>query len=109
MSILCDFEEFAIYDTRIKPEKTDKASVARIHYFTYKDYEKNWDLITSVFSRDAVLKGSFDKYAEKRSRLNEPIGSRLELMHHQQLSPTDMMCLLRRIPRNARTFPGVTA
>jgi type I restriction-modification system DNA methylase subunit len=70
LSILSDFEEFAIYDTRIKPEKTDKASSARIHYFTYKDYEKNWDLITSVFSRDAVLKGSFDKYAEK-SRLKK--------------------------------------
>ncbi len=70
LSILSDFEEFAIYDTRIKPEKTDKASSARIHYFTYKDYEKNWDLIVSVFSRDAVLKGSFDKYAEK-SRLKK--------------------------------------
>ena len=50
LSILTDFEEFAIYDTRIKPEKTDKASNARIHYFTYKDYEKQWDLIASVFS-----------------------------------------------------------
>jgi type I restriction-modification system DNA methylase subunit len=70
LSILSDFEEFAIYDTRIKPEKTDKASSARIHYFTYKDYEKNWDLIASVFSRESVLKGSFDKYAEK-SRLKK--------------------------------------
>ncbi|MDA8422058.1 MAG: N-6 DNA methylase [Nitrospiraceae bacterium] len=70
LSILSDFEEFAIYDTRIKPEKTDKASSARIHYFTYKEYEKQWDLIVSVFSRDAVLKGSFDKYAEK-SRLKK--------------------------------------
>ena len=32
LSILTDFEEFAIYDTRIKPEKTDKASVARVFY-----------------------------------------------------------------------------
>jgi len=70
LSILCDFEEFAVYDARIKPEKTDKASTARIHYFTYKEYEKEWDLISSVFSRDAVLKGSFDKYAEK-SRLKK--------------------------------------
>ncbi|MCK9419090.1 MAG: Eco57I restriction-modification methylase domain-containing protein [Nitrospirae bacterium] len=70
LSILCDFEEFAIYDTRIKPDKTDKASNARIHYFTYKEYEKQWDLIFSVFSREAVLRGSFDKYAEK-SRLKK--------------------------------------
>jgi len=70
LSILTDFEEFAIYDARIKPEKTDKASNARIHYFTYKEYEKQWDLISSVFSREAVLKGSFDQYAEK-SRLKK--------------------------------------
>jgi type I restriction-modification system DNA methylase subunit len=70
LSLLCDFEEFAVYDTRIKPEKTDKASVARIRYFTFREYEKEWDWIASVFSRDAVLKGSFDKYAEK-SRLKK--------------------------------------
>ncbi len=70
LSILTDFQEFAVYDTRIKPEKNDKASTARISYFTYKDYEKHWDEIVSVFSRDAVLKGSFDKYAEK-SRLKK--------------------------------------
>ena len=30
LSILCDFEEFAVYDTRIKPDRNDKASTARI-------------------------------------------------------------------------------
>ena len=30
LSILTDFEEFAVYDTRIKPDKNDKASVARV-------------------------------------------------------------------------------
>jgi hypothetical protein len=70
LSILTDFEEFAVYDTRIKPEKIDKASTARINYFTYKDYAEKWDELASVFSREAVLKGSFDKYAEK-SRLKK--------------------------------------
>jgi predicted type IV restriction endonuclease len=70
LSILTDFEEFAIYDTRIKPEKTDKASTARISYFTYKDYAEKWSELVSVFSREAVLKGSFDRYAEK-SRLKK--------------------------------------
>jgi hypothetical protein len=64
LSILTDFEEFAIYDCRLKPLKTDKSSNARIHYLTYNDYIPQWDLITSVFSKEAVLKGSFDKYAE---------------------------------------------
>ena len=64
LSILTDFEEFVVYDCRIKPVQTDKASTGRILYFTYKDYAEKWDELVSIFSRDAVLKGSFDKYAE---------------------------------------------
>jgi hypothetical protein len=32
LSILTDFEEFSVYDCRIKPDKTDKASNARVFY-----------------------------------------------------------------------------
>ncbi len=64
LGILTDFEEFAVYDCRNKPEKTDKASTGRVQYFTYKDYPDKWDEISSIFSREAILKGSFDKYAE---------------------------------------------
>src|SRR5437764_5674947 len=32
MSILTDFEEFIVYDCRVKPDKEDKASTARILY-----------------------------------------------------------------------------
>ena len=51
LSILTDFEEFAVYDTRIKPKATDKASVARVFYCRYDEYEKHWDFINSTFSR----------------------------------------------------------
>ncbi|MBN1130695.1 MAG: N-6 DNA methylase [Chitinispirillaceae bacterium] len=64
LSILSDFEEFSVYDCRVKPVKTDKASIGRILYIRYDEYEKRWDEIASVFSKDAVLKGSFDRYAE---------------------------------------------
>ncbi len=64
LSILTDFEEFVVYDCRIKPVQTDKASTGRVLYFTYKDYPAKWDELVSIFSREAVLKGSFDKYAE---------------------------------------------
>lgn len=64
LSILTDFEEFSVYDCRIGPSKHDSASVARINYYTYKEYADKWDEIASVFSRDAILKGSFDKYVE---------------------------------------------
>jgi type I restriction-modification system DNA methylase subunit len=64
LSILTDFEEFAVYDCRKKPSKNDKASVERILYIKFDEYEKRWDEISSIFSKDAILKGSFDKYAE---------------------------------------------
>ena len=68
LSILTDFEEFAVYDTRIKPDKHDQASTARIFYCTYKEYEKEFDFIFNTFSREAILKGSFDQYIEDTKR-----------------------------------------
>jgi predicted type IV restriction endonuclease len=66
LSILTDFEEFAVYDCRVKPIKTDKASHSRILYLTYTDYTKRWEEIADIFSREAILKGSFDKYVESK-------------------------------------------
>jgi len=66
LSILTDFEEFAVYDCRVKPVKTDKASHSRILYLTYTDYTKRWEEIADIFSREAILKGSFDKYVESK-------------------------------------------
>src|SRR4030042_5065726 len=43
LSILTDFEEFAVYDCRVKPVKTDKVSHSRILYLKYKDYTDRWE------------------------------------------------------------------
>jgi hypothetical protein len=64
VSIITDFEEFSIYDCTKKPKPTDKASVARIKYFTFKDYLKEFDFIWETFSKERVLKGSFDKFVQ---------------------------------------------
>ncbi|MDM7912281.1 MAG: TaqI-like C-terminal specificity domain-containing protein [Methanotrichaceae archaeon] len=64
LSILTDFEELAVYDTRIKPTMVDKASVARIQYLSFDQYPDRWGEIESIFSRDAIWKGSFDRFAE---------------------------------------------
>jgi very-short-patch-repair endonuclease/type I restriction-modification system DNA methylase subunit len=63
LSVLSDFEEFAIYDTSIRPDPKDGASVARIFYCTFDEYDKHWDWLFGIFSKDAILKGSFDKFA----------------------------------------------
>lgn len=68
ISILTDFEEFAVYDCRQKPKPTDSAAVGRIFYCTYDQYAEHWDHIQSIFSKDAILKGSFDKYAEEATK-----------------------------------------
>jgi type I restriction-modification system DNA methylase subunit len=63
LSILSDFAELAVYDCRVKPEKTDKPAIARINYLTFDAYPDKWDEIAGIFSKDAVLKGSFDRFA----------------------------------------------
>jgi predicted type IV restriction endonuclease len=64
VSILSDFEQFAVYDCRIRPNPGDKASVARIMLLDFEHYLDRWDEIASVFSKEAIQKGSFDKFAE---------------------------------------------
>ena len=63
LSILTNFEEFAVYDTRVRPDQKDAAKTARLEYFKYTDYADKWDALTARFSRDAVLSGAFDQYA----------------------------------------------
>jgi len=66
LSILTDFEDFAVYDCRLKPLKTDKVSHSRILILRYTDYIDRWTEIADIFSREAILKGSFDKYVESK-------------------------------------------
>jgi hypothetical protein len=63
VSVLTDFEEFAVYDCNIEPKRNDPASTARLMYLRFTDYVDRWDEISEVFSRDAVWRGRFDKYA----------------------------------------------
>jgi len=64
ISIMTDFEEFAIYDCTKKPSPTDKASVGRIKYLTFREYLDEFDFLWDTFSKEKVLKGSFDKFVK---------------------------------------------
>ncbi|MBN1618923.1 N-6 DNA methylase [Candidatus Dojkabacteria bacterium] len=68
VSLLSDFEEFAIYDTAIAPKSSDIASVSRIEYYTYDQYPDIWEKLYDTFAKESILKGSFDRYAEKEKR-----------------------------------------
>ncbi|MGA2698239.1 MAG: TaqI-like C-terminal specificity domain-containing protein [Methanoregula sp.] len=63
LSILTNFEEFAVYDCTIKPENSDAANKGRIEYFTYNELPEKWEYLESIFSQESILRGSFDKYA----------------------------------------------
>lgn len=68
ISIVTDFEEFAVYDCTKKPNQNDKASVARIKYLTFREYIKEFDFLWDAFSKEQVLKGSFDKYIKSDNK-----------------------------------------
>ena len=64
VSIISDFEEFAVYDCTKKPNPTDKSSTARIKYITYDKYLDEFEYLWNTFSKERVLKGSFDRYVQ---------------------------------------------
>jgi predicted type IV restriction endonuclease len=65
LSILTDFEEFAVYDCRQRPTPADKASAGRVMYTTFDQYLDRFDDIYGVFAKESVLKGSFDRYVQE--------------------------------------------
>jgi hypothetical protein len=70
LSLLTDFEELAVYDCRLKPAPTDSTSTARTLYLTIDQYldPRRWAEIAGIFSKDAILKGSFDRYVDTSKR-----------------------------------------
>jgi type I restriction-modification system DNA methylase subunit len=65
ISILIDFEEFRVYDCRYPPKKTDNADIALLFSLEYTDYNSQWEKVADLFSKTAILRGSFDKYVDK--------------------------------------------
>lgn len=65
LSILTDFEEFAFYDTRSRPSESDDVFKSRVRYFTCKDIEREWRWLEGTFSKDAVLRGELDRFAQE--------------------------------------------
>jgi len=62
LSLLTDFEEFSVYDCTKKPLPTDMSHKARLKYLTFDQYEKEWDFLWSVFSKEGVENGGFTNF-----------------------------------------------
>lgn len=63
LCILTNFDEFAVYNCIQKPTGTDSAVTGRIEYFTYKEYPQKWEEIITKFTKESILTGIFDEYA----------------------------------------------
>jgi type I restriction-modification system DNA methylase subunit len=113
LSILTDFDEIAVYDSRIRPSKDDKPSAARVLLLRYADLADRWDELAGIFSKNAIEKGSFDKFAESNKKkrgtaevdaafLAEIEGWRLELaknlaLRNPKLDQRDLNFAVQRI------------
>ena len=64
ISIVTDFEEFAIYDCSKKPNLKDKTAIGRIKYLTFNEYLTSFDFLWETFAKERVLRGSFDKFVK---------------------------------------------
>lgn len=68
LSILTNFRELAVYDGRVRPKLSDGAPVARLLYVTSEEYTTRWEELEAIFSKTAILKGSFDRYSKSASQ-----------------------------------------
>jgi hypothetical protein len=68
VSILTDFEDLIVYDTRVKPAPNDKASTARVLCIHFKEYPARWDELAALFSPQAIQKGALDKYVQSTGK-----------------------------------------
>jgi hypothetical protein len=73
VSILTNFEQFAVYDCTQRPRPSHKAGSARILYLRHTEYVDRWRELWDMFSPGAVLSGAFDKYAGSKKRPTEKV------------------------------------
>jgi len=64
ISIVTDFEEFALYDGRPAPKPRDDAAVARLMFLGFAELAAEWESLESLISYPAVRGGSLERRAE---------------------------------------------
>ncbi|TET34931.1 MAG: restriction endonuclease subunit M [Planctomycetota bacterium] len=75
LSILTNFEFFAVYDCRKQPFRSERAKTSLVPKlsFHYREYVSRWAEIESMFSKAAIEKGSFDEFAIKKRSGTLPV------------------------------------
>ncbi len=70
VSVLTNFAEFALYDCRSKPARSEGAGIARVAYYTHAQFPDVWDDLTGLLAPEAIRKGALDRFiaSEKATR-----------------------------------------
>jgi len=109
VSILTDFEEFIVYDTRVKPAANDKASKARTIYVSYTEYPERWPEIAALFAPEAIRKGALDKYVQSTKKNPAPQRSTTHSSPRSSngapTSPATSPCATAASPNASSTSP----
>lgn len=81
ISVVFDFEEFAIYDCTKKIRKNDNAVSKRLKYIYFTDYIKEFDFIWEIFAFENVVNQSIEKFAKSKIdfKTSEPVDK--EFLH----------------------------
>lgn len=64
IGILTDFQDFAVYNCRLQPDKADTPDVGRVDYLTCSEFESRWQWLVDTFSPQAVSSGSLAELAD---------------------------------------------
>lgn len=64
LSLLTNFEYLAVYNCRIRPRERDKPTIALVKRYSFEAYPDDWRQVWDIFSKPAVLGGSFDQFVQ---------------------------------------------
>ena len=64
VSLLTDFTELALYDCSKAPRRNAVPSTGRLKVWTCAQFVTDWDEISSILSRDAVVAGGLARFAK---------------------------------------------
>jgi hypothetical protein len=69
LAVLTDFEDLLVFECRQRPI-LDEPNTGLLAEFrlSFRQYVEKWDLLWDTFSRDAVVGGSLQRYAEEAER-----------------------------------------
>lgn len=100
VSVLTDFEEFAVYDCRVEPKPEDDPQVARLLFINVNELVDRWDEIAELFARDRVAEGALAVFADARSKAGA--GDVVDARFLRQLEVWRMMLASDVTARNRR-------